>query len=188
MRSWPFGTRLSTFTAGRARVERLEVLARRAPGDGQVVGVAVDRAARDGRIANREAAEAAVADDLGRDALVDRAHRARIHQQRVVGVAVDVDEARCDRETGRRRSRVRRPSICPMPAMRPSSIATSATRPSAPVPSYTVPLRITSFTRGCRRTPSRARGPRRTARARTCCRRRGRARRRRRARRSPARA
>src|SRR4029079_4791352 len=41
-----------------------------------------------------------IADDLGRDALVDRAHRTRIHQQRVVGVAVDVDEPRCNRKAG----------------------------------------------------------------------------------------
>ena len=50
--------------------------------------------------------------------------------------------------------------------MRPSSIATSMTRPAAPVPSYTVPLRITSFTRGSRRRSSGARDPRRGPRAR----------------------
>ena len=43
---------------------------------------------------------AAIADDLERDALVDRACRARIDQQRVVGMAVDVDEAGRDDETG----------------------------------------------------------------------------------------
>ena len=68
--------------------------------DREVVGVAVDRAASLLRIADREAAEAAVADDLGRDALVDRADRTRIHQQRVVGVAVDVDEPRRDGQAG----------------------------------------------------------------------------------------
>ena len=82
-------------------LERLEVLARGAPRDREIVGVAVDRAASLLRIADREAAEAAVADDLGRDALVDRADRTRIHEQRVVGVAVDVDEPRRDREPGR---------------------------------------------------------------------------------------
>src|SRR5262249_33747607 len=51
-------------------------------------------------VADREAAEPAVADHLERDALEDRADRARVLQQRVVGVAVDVDEAGRDREAG----------------------------------------------------------------------------------------
>ena len=92
---------------GPAGLERLEVLAGRAPADRKVVGVAVDRATSLLRIADREAAEAAVADDLGRDALVDRAHRTRIHQQRVVGVAVDVDEPRRD-------GQARRVHLCPV--------------------------------------------------------------------------
>jgi hypothetical protein len=40
-----------------------------------------------------EASEAAVSDDLERDALVDRARGPRIDQQREVRVAVDVDES-----------------------------------------------------------------------------------------------
>ena len=86
---------------GPGGVEPLEVLAGRAPGQREVVRVAVDRPSRRVRVADREAAEAAVADDLGRHPLMDRAHRARVDEQRVVGVAVQVDEARADREAGR---------------------------------------------------------------------------------------
>src|SRR6188472_1773638 len=86
---------------GPGGVEPLEVLAGRAPGQREVVRVAVDRPSRRVRVADREAAEAAVADDLGRHPLMDRAHRPRVDEQRVVGVAVEVDEARADREAGR---------------------------------------------------------------------------------------
>ena len=85
---------------GPGGVESLEVLAGRAPGQRKVVRVAVDRTARRVGVSDREAAEAAVADDLRRHALVDRAHRAGIDEQRVVGVAVQVDESRADREPG----------------------------------------------------------------------------------------
>ena len=53
----------------------------------------VDRLRRELLVEEREAAEAAVADDLERDALVHRAGRPRVDEQREVGVAVDVDEA-----------------------------------------------------------------------------------------------
>src|SRR6185503_7671124 len=85
---------------GLGGVESREVLAGRAPGQREVLRVAVDRAARGVGVADREAAEAAVADDLRRHALVDRAHRAGIDEQRVVGVAVQVDESGADREPG----------------------------------------------------------------------------------------
>src|SRR4029079_1140831 len=85
---------------GLGGVESREVLAGRAPGQREALRVAVDRAARGVGVADREAAEAAVADDLRRHALVDRAHRAGIDEQRVVGVAVQVDESRADREPG----------------------------------------------------------------------------------------
>ena len=81
-------------------LEALEVAGRIAPGEGQRRRVPVDRPLREGRIRDREAAVAAVPDDLGGDALVEGADRARVDEQGVVGVAVDVDEAGDDVEAG----------------------------------------------------------------------------------------
>ena len=53
----------------------------------------VDRLRRELLVQEREAAEAAVADDLERHPLMDGARRARIDEEREVGVTVDVDEA-----------------------------------------------------------------------------------------------
>ncbi len=58
--------------------------------------MAVDRLRRELLVQQWEAAEAAVPDDLERDALVDRARRPRIDEQREVGVAVEIDEAWSD--------------------------------------------------------------------------------------------
>ena len=74
-------------------LQPLEVAGGRRPGEGHVGGVPVDRLRRELLVEEREAAEAAVADDLERDALVHGARRARVDEQREVGVAVDVDEA-----------------------------------------------------------------------------------------------
>jgi hypothetical protein len=82
------------------RLERVQVLPCRPPRRREVVAVPVDRAPRELRVANREAPEAAVADDLGRHTLVDRADGARVDEERVVGVAVDVHEARRHGEPG----------------------------------------------------------------------------------------
>jgi len=61
-------------------------------------GRPVDRERRQRRVRDRRAAMTAIADDLQRDALVDRTRRARIHDQRVVGMAVHIDEAGRDHE------------------------------------------------------------------------------------------
>jgi hypothetical protein len=79
--------------------EEVEVLAERVPGDErpvvaegvQALGLVDARVLRDRRVA-----PAAIADDLGRDALADRALRGRVRKQGEVAVAVRVDEARAD--------------------------------------------------------------------------------------------
>jgi hypothetical protein len=63
--------------------------------------VAVDRHRGELPVEEREASEAAVPDDLERHALVDRARRPRIDEEREVRVAVDVDEPRRDHLAGR---------------------------------------------------------------------------------------
>ena len=82
------------------RFEPLEVAGRVAPREREGGRVPVDRALRELRVSDREAPVPAVANDLGRDALVERADRPRVDEERVVGVAVDVDEARGDVEPG----------------------------------------------------------------------------------------
>ena len=81
--------------------EPVEILAQRAPAQRDGVVETVDSAGRERRIADRPAAIAAIADHLGGDALHERGDGARIDQQRVVGMAVDVDEARRNGEAGR---------------------------------------------------------------------------------------
>ena len=84
--------------------EELEVLAEGRPRDRRLVEPervqpAADRrlgCGRDGRVA-----PAAVADDLGRDALADRALGGRVREDREVAVAVRVDEAGADDLAGR---------------------------------------------------------------------------------------
>ena len=80
----------------RRLLEALEVPGRRRPGQRDVGRVPVDRLRRQLLVQQGEAAEAAVPDDLERDALVDGARGAGIDEQGVVGVAVDIDEARGD--------------------------------------------------------------------------------------------
>ena len=96
------------------------------------------------RVTDREAAVTAIADDLERHSLVDGAHRARIDEERVVGVAVDVDEAGRNVATGGIEVRLAPGSTSPILSIRPPARATSARSGSAPVPSSTVPLRMTS--------------------------------------------
>ncbi len=79
---------------GRRLLEPLEVTGGRRPGKRDVVGVPVDRLRREFLVEEREAAEATVPDHLERDALVHRARRTRVDEQREVRVAVNVDEAR----------------------------------------------------------------------------------------------
>ena len=79
--------------------EEVEVLAERRPGDHRPVEAervqppahVLARVVRDRRVA-----PAAVADDLGRHALADRALGRRVREQREVAVAVRVDEAGAD--------------------------------------------------------------------------------------------
>ena len=87
---------------GRAgALQPLEVAGRRAPVERHRVAVPVHRRARRLRVADGEAAVPAVADGLQRHALVDRAAGARVHEQRVVRVAVDVGEAGRDQQPTR---------------------------------------------------------------------------------------
>ena len=74
--------------------------------------------------------EAAMADDLGGDALADLALGLGIDRQREVGMGLDVDEARRDRETGGvdGLAPARSPIAGRSPAMRPSSMARSPAR------------------------------------------------------------
>ena len=84
--------------------EELEVLTERRPGDDGAVVAERVQAARHVRarvVGHRRVAPAAVADDLGRDALPDRALRGRVREQREVAVAVRVDEAGTDDLAGR---------------------------------------------------------------------------------------
>ena len=130
----------------RRLLEALEVARGRRPGERHVGRVPVDRLRRELLVEEREAAEAAVADDLERDALVHGARRARVDEQREVGVAVDVDEAGRDDLAGRVDLGAPPPAPSPTATMRPSRIPTSAARASAPVPSMTTPLRIARST------------------------------------------
>ena len=93
----------------------------------------------------REARAAVLADDDRRDALANHRLRARVGEQRPVAVRVDVDEAGRDREPARvdldrRLCRAMRRATA---AMRPPAIATSISAAAAPVPSMTLPPRIT---------------------------------------------
>ena len=87
--------------------------------------------------------EAAVAGDDGGDAVVRRRAERRIPEDLRVVVRVDVDETRRDRATRRVEldlaAQVRVRSL----GSRRPAIATSATRPGAPLPSKTVPPRMT---------------------------------------------
>ena len=71
---------------------------------------AVDVAGRQTWIANRRTPETAIADHLQGHALCQRTHRARIDQQRVIRMAVDIDESRCD-DQSRRIDMVRRLTV-----------------------------------------------------------------------------
>ncbi len=84
--------------------EELEVLAEGRPRDRRLVEPErVQPAADDGLGGRRHGrvAPAAVADDLGRDALADRALGGRVREDREVAVAVRVDEPRADDLAGR---------------------------------------------------------------------------------------
>ena len=82
-------------------LEALQIAGHGAPADRQIVPEAVDRLPGEGRIADRRAAVAAIADHFEGHPLADRAHRARVDQQGEVRMAVDVDEPRRDEEPGR---------------------------------------------------------------------------------------
>src|SRR5437773_1329537 len=66
---------------GLSGLQALEVAARTRPVERHVRRVAVDRLPGELRVADREAAEAAVADHLRRHALMDRARRTRVDEQ-----------------------------------------------------------------------------------------------------------
>ena len=88
--------------------------------------------------------EAAMADDLGGDALADLAFGLGIDRQREIGMGLDVDEARRHREARgidglSPRCRRSRGAIA---AMRPSLMATSPGTPARPLPSNSNPPRI----------------------------------------------
>ena len=82
---------------------------------------------------------------LGGDALPHAAVRGGVLEDVAVGVGVDVDEARGRRAGRWRRARggPARPRSCPTAAIASPSRPTSAGNPGAPVPSSTVPPRIT---------------------------------------------
>ena len=86
--------------------------------------------------------EAAVAGDDGGDAVEARRRQRRVPEHLGVVVGVDVDEAGGDHAAGGVELVVAVRSS-PISTIRPPSIATSARRPGAPVPSTTVPPRIT---------------------------------------------
>ena len=88
--------------------------------------------------------EAAMADDLGGDALADLALGLRIDRQREIGMRLDVDEARRDGEArGVDGLASRSPQMRgPIAAMRPSAMARSPARPALPLPSKSMPPRI----------------------------------------------
>ena len=89
-------------------------------------------------------ADAAVAHDDGRDAVPRRRRHLGVPRRLAVVVGVDVDEAgRDDLAAWRRSPRGRAAAIGPTAAIRSPSIATSAATGSPPVPSTTVPPRIT---------------------------------------------
>ena len=130
----------------RGLLESFEVARRRRPGERDVGGVPVDRLRRELLVEEREAAEAAVADDLERDALVDGARGARVDEEREVGVAVDVDEAgRDDLARGVDLAR-RLGHVADRLTIRSPFTPTSARSGSAPVPSTTRPFRIARST------------------------------------------
>ena len=79
--------------------------------------------------------EAAVAGDHGRDAVVRRRPQRRIPEHLRVVVRVDVDEAGRDRAARRVELALAAAGSGPISRMTPSAIATSATRPGAPLPS-----------------------------------------------------
>ena len=87
--------------------------------------------------------EAAVAGDDGGDAVVRRRPQRRIPEHLRVVVRVDVDEAGRDRAARRVELALAAAGSAPISAITPSAIATSATRPGAPLPSKTVPPRMT---------------------------------------------
>ncbi len=79
--------------------DELQVLAEARPGNRRLVvaeGVEASTHVRLGGGRDRRVAPAAVADDLGRDALADRALGGRVREDREIAVAVRVDEARAD--------------------------------------------------------------------------------------------
>ena len=82
------------------RVEAFQVLAEALPAhvDAAVVGVPDSAAPGVTGAGDRRAAMPALPDDLGGDALVHLALRPAVHQQREVGVGMDIDEAGTHRE------------------------------------------------------------------------------------------
>ena len=80
-------------TAGAGGLEPVEVLGHGRPVDPDYRVVAVDVRREAVGLGDGGAAVAAVADQLGGDALGDGALGARVDEEGVVGVAVDVDEA-----------------------------------------------------------------------------------------------
>ena len=101
---------------------------------------------------HRRDREAAVAGDDRRHAVPARRGERRVPEDLRVVVRVDVDEAGRDDVARRRRAPASRRGRSPMSVITPSVMATSAVRPGAPVPSTTVPPRITmSAVMGLRR-------------------------------------
>ena len=157
----PAASRIALWPTNQARFgrvpdvrEEVEVLAEGRPGDQRpVVAERVEPLAHGTRASESvtgRVAPAAVADDLGRHALADRALGGRVREQREVAVAVRVDEAGAD-DLPRRVDDARggRRAVEPADlAIRPSSIATSPRNGGLPVPSATQPPLIrTSSTR-----------------------------------------
>ena len=138
----PFGARLATLIAGRGLLEPLEVPGGRRPAERDLARVPVDRLRRELLVQQREAAEAAVADDLRRHALVNGARRARVDEEREVGVAVDVDEAGRDDLAGRVDLPLRLGHVADEDDEPSLDRRRLPGRGSAPVPSTTRPLRI----------------------------------------------
>ena len=123
----------------------IQVLGHGLPGDAQRGLVAVDVAGRQLHALHRRAAMAAVSDHLQGHPLADGADRPRVHHQRVVGVAVDVDEAgRYIEARGVDPGDAATDPRLPTSEILPWETATSPVLGGAPVPSSRVPLAMIS--------------------------------------------
>ena len=129
----------------RLALDLVEVLGERLPARGQRVRPQGqrDQLAPDRR--DRRQRVAAVPRELGREPLAEVADERAVHEERAIGVAVRIDEARRDDPAATSSSSPTSPPPTtprsPTARIRSPRTPTSASRPGAPVPSMTVPPR-----------------------------------------------